>query len=92
MTLGESGSWSGDLHHFDRALCDVGDLEAVARGRAHDVEGGAMLAAEHASEGGLGRGDLTGDLAAFLEAGEGVEVRLHGEPYALRGYEHFAQG
>jgi thiamine monophosphate kinase len=22
-------------------------------------------------------------------AGEGVELTLHGEPYALRGYEHF---
>jgi thiamine-monophosphate kinase len=26
-----------------------------------------------------------------VEAGEGVELRLHGEPYALRGWEHFSQ-
>jgi thiamine-monophosphate kinase len=26
-----------------------------------------------------------------VEAGEGVELRLHGEPYVLHGYEHFAR-
>jgi thiamine-monophosphate kinase len=25
-----------------------------------------------------------------VEAGDGVELRLHGEPYELRGWEHFA--
>jgi thiamine-monophosphate kinase len=25
-----------------------------------------------------------------IEEGEGVDVRLHGEPYALHGWEHFA--
>ena len=27
-----------------------------------------------------------------VEEGEGVELLLHGEPYALGGWEHFATG